>query len=120
MEEKLKGGTFMAKREMKTNNVEETKVEQVNSVIEEETKVESVNSVAEEKKEGSISNGIVIDCSKLNIRKKPNKESEIVSIVDSGSNLKVIDPDKHKGEWYKVITQKGVNGFCMRKYVEIR
>ena len=119
MEEKLKGGIFMAKREMKTNNVKEAKVEIANCITEEETKVEQVNSITEEKKEGSTSLGVVIDCSKLNIRKKPNKESEIVSIVDSGSNLKVIDPDKHQGEWYKVTTSKGVNGFCMRKYVEL-
>ena len=96
----------MAKREMKTQDVEQTKVEQT----------------APEKKEdrtGSVERGIVVDCSKLNIRKDPKKDAHIVLIVDAGAELKVIDSDKHKGDWYKVITANKVHGFCMKKYVKI-
>ena len=101
----------MAKREIKTQNVENI----------EETKVEQVAPVVEEKKEekSSVSIGIVVDCAKLNIRKAPKKESEIVAIVDAGAELKVIDEDKHAGDWYKVITDNKVSGFCMKKYVKI-
>ena len=96
----------MAKREMKTQDVEQTKVEQTVP----ETK---------EDRTGSVERGIVVDCSKLNIRKEPKKDAHIVLIVDAGAELKVIDSDKHKGEWYKVITANAVHGFCMKKYVKI-
>lgn len=96
----------MAKREMKTQDVEQTKVEQT---------------VPEKKEDrtGSVERGIVVDCSKLNIRKEPKKDAHIVLIVDAGAELKVIDSDKHKGDWYKVITANKVHGFCMKKYVKI-
>lgn len=102
----------MAKREMKTQNTEEVKVEQA---------VASEPVVAEKKedKTGSIENGIVVDCSKLNIRREPKKDADIVLIVDAGAELKVIDSDKHKGDWYKVITSNKVHGFCMKKYVKL-
>ena len=102
----------MAKREMKARNVEETKVEQAEVNASEAAKMD-------DSKTGSIERGIVVDCSKLNIRKEPKKDAHIVLIVDAGAELKVIDSDKHKGDWYKVITANKVHGFCMKKYVKI-
>ena len=117
----------MAKREMKSQNVEETKVEQ--EVIEEATPVveeatiEQAEPVVKEKKEdkqGSIEIGVVTGCTSLNVRKKPDKDADVATIVKAGAELKVIDSDKHKGEWYKVITADKVQGFCMKKYIKIK
>ena len=96
----------MAKREMKSQDIEQTKVEQTVPKEKDDNK-------------GSVERGIVVDCSKLNIRKEPKKDAHIVLIVDAGAELKVIDSDKHKGEWYKVITANKVHGFCMKKYVKL-
>ena len=103
MEAKLKGGNIMAKRKMNTQNIEETPVE-----LKEEVETE-----------GSVSEGVVVDCTKLNVRKAPSKESKPVTIVDSGDTLKIVDADKNFGDWYKVITNNKVSGFCMKKYVKI-
>ena len=105
----------MAKREMKTQNVEETLVEQ--EVVEEATPV-----VEEKKteKKGSVELATVVGCSRLNIRKEPKKDADVVSVIDAGSEIKVVDRDKHQGEWYKVITADKTKGFCMKQYIKIK
>lgn len=99
----------MAKREMKTKPVEETKVEQSEVVANETAKPET----------GSVEKGIVVDCTRLNIRKEPKKDAYIKAVVDAGAELRVIDSDKHAGDWYKVITANKVHGYCMKKYVKL-
>lgn len=63
--------------------------------------------------------GVVIDCSSLNIRAKSSINSEIIATVKAGTKL-LINEDESIGEWYKVCTETGIEGFCMRKYVSIR
>lgn len=63
--------------------------------------------------------GVVTDCLKLNIRKEPNKDSEVVTIVTCLDELK-IDPDASTNDWYAVCTVAGVEGFCMKKFVAVR
>lgn len=101
----------MAKREMKYRNTEETKIENVeqSAPVVEETK----------KEESSVSLGVVVGCTKLNIRKEPKIDSHVVLVVDAGAELKVIDVEKATGDWYKVITANKVHGFCMKKYVKL-
>lgn len=63
--------------------------------------------------------GVVIDCSSLNIRAKSSINSEIIATVKAGTKL-LINEDESIGEWYKVCTEAGIEGFCMKKYVSIR
>ena len=63
--------------------------------------------------------GVVMDCSSLNIRAKSSINSEIIATVKVGTEL-LINEDESIGEWYKVCTEVGIEGFCMRKYVSIR
>lgn len=63
--------------------------------------------------------GVVTDCLKLNIRKEPNKDSDVVVIVTCFDELK-IDPDASTDDWYAVCTVTGIEGFCMKKFVAIR
>lgn len=62
--------------------------------------------------------GVVIDCAKLNIRKKPNTNGEVLCTVNVGSKLTIKNADA-PGNWYKVTTENGVAGFCMKKYVSV-
>ena len=115
----------MAKREMKTQNIEETKVEQVvpeeqtEPIVEEQSEPVVKEAKVEKKNEGSVSKGKVVECSKLNIRKAPKKDAAVAAIVDAGEILSIIDEDKATGEWYKVVTNKKIEGFCMKKYIKI-
>lgn len=60
--------------------------------------------------------GVVSGCSKLNIRKNPSPDSEILCAVNEGSKL-LIDETTSTLEWYAVCTEAGFDGFCMKAYV---
>lgn len=62
--------------------------------------------------------GIVCDCNKLNIRKAPNKNSDVVEVVPVGTELTIGQHSLDK-PWYRVTTATGVKGFCMREFVLI-
>lgn len=61
--------------------------------------------------------GVVHNCSKLNIRKEPNVDSEVLCVVDSGSNLQIDLVNSIYG-WFSVCTETGIEGFCMKEYVK--
>ena len=63
--------------------------------------------------------GVVSGCGKLNVRKEPSVEAEIVCEVLVGSEL-MIDESASTKIWVKVCTAAGSEGFCMRKFVEIQ
>ncbi len=62
--------------------------------------------------------GTVSDCSRLNIRKKPNAKAEVVTIVAKNSAV-TIDTEGSTKEWYKVMIAPNTTGYCMKKYVTI-
>ena len=103
----------MAKREMKTNNVEETKVEVAAPV---EKKEDNVT--------GSIVTGTVVanGYDKLNIRKAPKAGSDVITAINVGTKVKILDIEKAVGDWYKVKVDNGssgCNGYCMKKYIKL-
>lgn len=72
--------------------------------------------------EPDFASGFVSNCKRLNIRKKPNKESEVLMIVDAGEFLQIIKPEKATGDWYKVVAEVDeveTTGFCMKEFVTL-
>lgn len=63
--------------------------------------------------------GVVTNCLRLNIRKTPDKDSEVVVIATCLDELRV-DPTASTDDWYAVCTASGMEGFCMKKFVAIR
>lgn len=61
--------------------------------------------------------GIVANCAKLNVRAEPDLDAEIVSVLDVMSEIE-IDVANSTDEWFKVCTAIGVEGYCMRKFVD--
>ena len=62
--------------------------------------------------------GTVSKCPKLNVRKKPNLNAKVVTVI--GVNCKVnIDEDKSTNDFYKVTTESGVEGYCMKDFIVI-
>ena len=61
--------------------------------------------------------GVVVDCAKLNIREEPSTDAEVVCVLDVMSEIK-IDVAKSNNEWLKVCTATGIEGYCMRKFVD--
>lgn len=75
------------------------------------SKDQPVETVVEE-----VLTGVVSGCTKLNIRKEPNKTSEVVATVPAGTEV-VIDPGKMVDGWYYVCTSAGIEGYCMLEYI---
>jgi uncharacterized protein YgiM (DUF1202 family) len=59
--------------------------------------------------------GEVVNCNQLNIRSKPNKDSEIVCVVDVGSLLEI---NGASNGWARVYTEQGIKGYAMKEYIK--
>ena len=66
-----------------------------------------------------IVEGTVSNCAKLNVREKPSLDADIVCVLDVNSEMKV-DVDKSTDEWFYVNTAVGIEGYCMRKFVNTK
>ena len=58
-----------------------------------------------------------VSCELLNVRKAPNKDSEVLEVIKMESKVTILDKDK---EWYKVKTAKDTIGYCMKKFISVR
>lgn len=63
--------------------------------------------------------GVVCNCKKLNIRKEPDTDSEVIATIPIGTEVE-IDPDKlfEIDDWFYVCTSAGIEGYCMAEYIE--
>lgn len=63
--------------------------------------------------------GIVTDCENLNIRAYPDLDSPVLCTARCGSEL-LIDLGSSTTRWYSVCTSMGVDGYCVKSFVEIK
>ena len=61
--------------------------------------------------------GIVVNCAKLNVRANPDVNAEVVYVLDTMSEIE-IDVAKSTNDWFRICTATGVEGYCMRKFIE--
>lgn len=78
--------------------------------------VDIIKDVVEEKQ---LPVGIIKDCFRLNVRKNPDKNAEVVFVAEVLTPLK-IDESKSTNDWYYVIGDNGKSGYCMKQYVTIK
>lgn len=67
----------------------------------------------------NFTSGVVTECVRLNVRKTPSSDGEVVSIIDCLTDV-VVDLESSTDEFYKISTATGVDGFCMKKYIALR
>lgn len=94
----------------------EAKVEEVVEEIVETPVEDTVEEQIEETKEVII--GVVTGCNKLNVRKSPSPKADKVATVEVDSKL-MIDKDESTAEYYKVYTESGIDGYCVKEYVTV-
>ena len=68
---------------------------------------------SENRKFGKVSN-----CKKLNIRKLPSRDVEIVSELVEGSEV-MIDEKESTALFYKICTEHGIEGYCMKNFIKV-
>lgn len=79
--------------------------------------VEDVEVVEETVPESVPQIGVVCNCQKLNVRKKPDTDAKVACIINADEEVEIID-DSNK-DFYEVKANK-VKGFCMKKYIKIK
>ena len=89
------------------NESEEVEEEVTEEVTKEATK-EADNTVV----------GYVSGCLKLNIREEGYLGANVVCVVPEKTAL-LIEVAESNDEWYKVYTETGMEGFCMKQYVTL-
>ena len=101
---------------------EEPELDVEEETVEEEQPIEGQTTIpevepevpaAETRKFGKINN-----CKKLNVRKLPSRDAEIVSELIEGSEV-MIDEKESTALFYKICTEHGIEGFCMKQFIKV-
>ena len=92
-------------------SIDTTETVEENEVVTEETEV------IEYKTPDEVPKPVygVVNCSKLNIRRGPSIDTASLCIVEGGSKL---DIEQYNEEWFKVLTEDGISGYCMKKFID--
>ena len=92
-------------------SIDTTETVEENEVVTEETEV------IEDKTPDEVPKPVygVVNCSKLNVRRGPSIDTASLCIVEGGSKL---DIEQFNEEWFKVLTEDGISGYCMRKFID--
>ena len=108
--------------EESTEEVKET-VEQVEETTEEVTDEVTEPEVIVPSIENNVENNEVIGkisgFEKLYVRKEASKDSEPVGIVTDKDDLS-IDVAHSTDDFYKVITSNGLEGYCIKQFINIK
>lgn len=101
------------------NNVQPKTVVDIPETVEEPKIDEEVTVVEDAPVPVKVMTGIVVDCYQLNVREEPNVFSDVHGTISRNTKVAIDEPES-TDEFYKVCTETGLEGFCMKKYVEIR
>lgn len=69
---------------------------------------ESINSIT----------GIVSDCKKLRVRNAPGLDSNVICEIEVDSKVE-IDESESTEDFYKICTETGIDGYCMKRFIKI-
>lgn len=61
----------------------------------------------------------IVKPAKLNVRKQPSKNSEVLEVITKNSEVE-IGLDGETDTFYKVRTKSGVEGYCMKEFINIK
>lgn len=79
--------------------------------------VDLVNETVETKPIPKTVDGMVVGCAKLNVRAEASLFSDVICTLNAQSEIE-IDVEKSDKDWFYICTATGIEGYCMRKYVE--
>ena len=84
--------------------------------VEKEENIEDVKD--EEVKEEIVTKGIVVNCSKLNVRRTANRLAKVLTVIEKGTSV-IIENAKPSNGFYKVKVND-IEGYCVKDYIEIK
>lgn len=104
----------------KDKDIENDKI--VEDIKDEPVKEENVEDVKddiiEDIKDDEITKGVVVNCSKLNVRRTANKLAKVLTVIEKGTEV-IIANAKTSNGFYKIIVND-IEGYCVKDYIEIK
>ena len=82
-----------------------------------ENKSDEDNSDEDKSNEDEVKIAVVTNCTKLNVRKEPSKEAEVLCVIKESEKVTLSNEEASYEDFYKVITSTGVEGYCMKQYI---
>ena len=113
--------------EENTTNVEESTeevIENIDEAIVESNDIQDTQNELEidENNNRNIAQATIIGYTKLNVRKNPYKDSEVVCIITKDSSI-TVDYNESTEDFYKVyvnVDNVPYEGFCMKEFISIK
>lgn len=62
--------------------------------------------------------GVVANCEKLNVRRGPDADAEVLTVISKGTEVQ-IDIFESTNGFYKVCTGAGIEGFCKEDFISV-
>lgn len=62
--------------------------------------------------------GRVYNCAKLNVRAAAKFNSDVICEIPCNTEVE-INEDDSTGDYYKICTSSGIEGFCMKTYISV-
>lgn len=60
----------------------------------------------------------LVSCKLLNVREAPDIEADVLTVLHKDSEV-MIDMNQSTDEFYSVCTEAGVEGFCMKEFINV-
>lgn len=58
-----------------------------------------------------------VNCARLAVREEPTTNSDVLGVIEEGSSV-LIDEYDHD-DFYMICTESGLEGFCMKQFIDI-
>lgn len=63
--------------------------------------------------------GVVTDCLQAAVYEEPRANSKIIKVVMALTRV-TVDMNKSTDGFYRISTSKGIQGYCMKKFIAVR
>ena len=104
---------------VKDDVTDDVKDKVTDEVVKDETTDDVKDDVTDEVNENvSEIVGTVVNCERLNVRKSATRKSQVLKVIEKGTNV-IIENDDTSNIFYKVRIDDVV-GYCMKDFIEIK
>ena len=107
-----------SKPKTKPEPEEKLVVQEAEPIIEGQIVIPEVTTAPEAEAKAAKLPGIVGNCARLNVREEPNKMSDVIAVLEAGSEVRLVS-EKPVNGFYNVIAADGREGYCMCDYISI-
>lgn len=101
------------------NEPKEDVTVEIESVVEENEPVSEevvVEATPKKKPEKKVKKGVVVNCTKLNMRTAPKTDAPIRGTINNGDTVSILDEE---GDFYKIGNPDNPD-YCMKKYISVK